>query len=48
MLCVVVFEEHIMPSVLCDLLPFCSTFCKMELQKHLVVERKSAVTVEGI
>lgn len=48
MLCVVVFEDHTMPSALFNLMPLCSTTYKTELQKRLLVERKPAATVEAI
>lgn len=48
MLCVVVFEAHTMPGALFNLMPLCSTTYKTELQKRLLVKRKSAATVEAI
>ena len=48
MLCVVVFEDHTMPSALCNLMPLCSTTYKTKLQKCLLVERKLTATVEAI
>lgn len=48
MLCVAVFEDHTMPSALCNLMPFCSTIYKTELQKCLLVKRMLTAALEAV